>query len=115
PPVSGNSPVRFLDLRAPALTALLALAGGCQGSSGTDLPKPTNTGTGGSSGGSGRLDGGGSGDVTITILTPKAMEVIKGGTSPEVRAKIVSVRPGSMESSTDGIDGSSVHAELREP
>lgn len=104
-------------VRAVLLAAVSASAIGCGKGTGTDLPPPSPGGTGGSAGtGGGRtFDGGGIGEVRITILTPKTMDTIKGGTAPEVRARIASVRAGSADPSGDPIDPASVEVSLRRP
>jgi hypothetical protein len=106
--------VNFSNASRVALAATALLALGCQSNGSRDLPTTNNPGGGGGSGGGGRtIDGGGAGDLKITIIAPKAMEVIKSSTSSEVRARVVSVRPGSNDPSGDPVDPTSIQAALR--
>jgi hypothetical protein len=74
---------------------------------------------GGSPGGAGGSprDGGGSsvgaGEVKISVVAPTSMNVLKAGTSSEVRVKVVSVRPGTSDPSGDPVDPASIVASLR--
>jgi hypothetical protein len=98
-----------------ALIAAAAAWSGCESSPGTDLPPPSNMGTGGGIGGGRNFDaGGGAGDLRISVVSPKNMEVIKGGTSPEVRARVLSLRPGSNDPSSDPVDPTSIQVSLRQ-
>jgi hypothetical protein len=100
-------------LRA-ALTAMVLL-GACNASSGTDIQPPPGSGgpVAGSSGTNRNVDGGGAGDLRITVLAPKMMEVLKAGSSSEVRVRVQSVRPGTSDPSGDSVDPTSILAELR--
>jgi hypothetical protein len=95
------------------LMGLAALVLGCQSTAGTDLKPPGNGGGGGTVGGGRSTDGGGSGDVRVTIVAPKAMDVIRGGSSPEIRVRVQSFLPGSNDPSGDAVDPTSVVASLR--
>jgi hypothetical protein len=97
---------------AALLSALLpALA--CQKNTSVDLnPPPKQQSDGGTF--SHLLDAAVASDVRITVIGPKAMAVVKGGASTEVRAKIESLRAGGTDPSTDPIDPGSVRASLRE-
>jgi len=100
-----------------AVVAAVALLGAaCQSSPPDELPGPGGPPSGGSGGG-GRSDGGrpsaGAGEVKISIVAPKSMDVIKGGAASEVRAKVMSVRPGTNEPSGDPVDPASIVASLR--
>jgi hypothetical protein len=94
------------------LSILLAVVA-CNKGSGGDLPPPGGPGTGGGSGGRSLDGGGGAGEVKVTLISPKAAEVIKGGTAPQIRATILSVRPGTGDPSGDPIEPASVEVSLR--
>jgi hypothetical protein len=101
--------------RVRAVTAAMAILGaGCQSSGGEDIPPPSGGPVGGAAGG--RTDGGssaGAGELRISVVAPKAMDVLKAGTSSEVRVRVTSVRPGTNDPSGDPVDPSSIVASLR--
>jgi hypothetical protein len=101
--------VSISRVQATLLGVLLASAA-CQSGIGADRP-PVGSGVGGVGGGVGGRSGG-AGDVRISILSPKTMQVITAGTSPEVRAQVLSVRQGSAEPSGDPVDTTSVQVSL---
>jgi hypothetical protein len=88
----------------------------CQPSETGDKPPP-NTGSLGGAGGGGRtFDGGvsaGAGELRISVVAPKAMDVLKAGTSSEVRVRALTVRPGTNDPSGDPVDPTSILASLR--
>jgi hypothetical protein len=97
-----------LHRTAPSLLLLLAA---CQSGAGADLPglpagvprdrssmTPVPV----------RTADAGAGDLRITISAPAAMAALKGGSAPEVRARILSVKPGTDEPAMDPVDPTSV-------
>jgi hypothetical protein len=105
--------MRLTSQGMAAFVMVLGLAA-CQSSAGTNLGTIIGPATDAGASTGRLLDGGGGGDVRITIVSPKAMDVIKGGASAQVTAKVESLKPGTAELAADPIDPASVAVSLRD-
>jgi hypothetical protein len=87
------------------------MAAACQSAGGADLPglpPGTSHTTDRSSTAPVRSADAGAGELRITIATPVPTAALKGGTAPEVRARILSLKPGTEEPAMDPVDPTSV-------